>query len=244
MTPGDDRGRGRPVSIPEEFFERVLPRVRDVAELKVLLSVYRHSADDSANAPFVAEDAIYGDASLLEGLRLQGSTLPPFEDVRRGIDLALAHEALVRFWAGDDEGGESWLVPASPENRLRLAAVQRGERAAPAREPGTRRPVRIELERPNVFRLYEQNIGLVTPIIADQLIEAIEIYPEQWLEEAITESVSYNRRSWRYVQRILERWVTEGRGDETDQRHSPGARPLDPEKYRRGKYASLFKRRD
>jgi DnaD/phage-associated family protein len=102
---------------------------------------------------------------------------------------------------------------------------------------------RLEIERPNVFRLFEQNVGLVTPLIADQLIEALELYPEAWIAEAIDEAVGYNRRNWRYIQRILERWATEGRGDETDQRGSAAATSLKPDKYLRGKYAPLFRRR-
>jgi DnaD/phage-associated family protein len=69
----------------------------------------------------------------------------------------------------------------------------------------------IRPERPNVFRLYEQNIGLLTPLIAEQLIAALEAYPQSWIEEAIAEAVAYNRRSWRYVQRILDQWATNGR---------------------------------
>jgi DnaD/phage-associated family protein len=67
------------------------------------------------------------------------------------------------------------------------------------------------VERPNLFRLYEQNIGPLTPLLADRMIHAMEEYPTDWIEEAIEESVAYNRRSWRYIQRILEQWMTQGR---------------------------------
>ena len=61
---------------------------------------------------------------------------------------------------------------------------------------------------PTVFRLYEQNMGPLTPLIADRLIKALETYPTEWIEEALGEAVAYNRRSWRYVARILENWVS------------------------------------
>ena len=47
----------------------------------------------------------------------------------------------------------------------------------------------------DLFRLYEQNIGLLTPIIAEQLVRALERYPREWIEDAIGESVAYNRRN-------------------------------------------------
>ena len=69
-------------------------------------------------------------------------------------------------------------------------------------------------ERTSVFRLYEENVGLVTPLIAEQLAEAERQYPGEWIEDAFRLAVAYNRRSWRYVERILQRWATEGKDDE------------------------------
>jgi DnaD/phage-associated family protein len=63
-----------------------------------------------------------------------------------------------------------------------------------------------------IFVLYEQNIGLLTPMIADELRDAEKTYPAEWIEDAMQEAVHLNKRSWRYVRRILERWRVEGRG--------------------------------
>jgi DnaD/phage-associated family protein len=74
----------------------------------------------------------------------------------------------------------------------------------------------MTIHRPNAFRLYEQNIGPLTPLIADQISRAIEEYPDDWIEDALSEAVAYNRRSWRYVTRILENWQAAGRKDQED----------------------------
>ena len=110
----------------------------------------------------------------------------------------------------------------------------------PATWQGATAP-RIDPERPTVFRLYEQNIGLLTPLIAEHLVDALETYPPDWIEDAIAEAVSYNRRSWRYVQRILENWAVTGRGDgreamthEAHRRRDQNA--LDPDQYKHGRY--------
>jgi DnaD/phage-associated family protein len=73
---------------------------------------------------------------------------------------------------------------------------------------------RIAADPPNAFRLYEQNIGPLTPLIADQITQAIRDYPADWIEDAIGEAVAYNRRSWRYIVRILENWKATGRREE------------------------------
>jgi DnaD/phage-associated family protein len=71
----------------------------------------------------------------------------------------------------------------------------------------------VPTERPNIFILYEQNIGLLQPIIAEELEEAERTYPQEWIEEAFRIAVERNVRNWKYVRRILERWATEGKDE-------------------------------
>ena len=75
-------------------------------------------------------------------------------------------------------------------------------------------------DRPNIFVLYEQNIGSLTPLLTEELKEAESVYPWPWIEEAFRIAVSLNHRSWRYIARILERWATEGKDDGEPRRHS------------------------
>jgi DnaD/phage-associated family protein len=77
-------------------------------------------------------------------------------------------------------------------------------------------------ERHNVFQLYEENIGPITPLIADELRDAEKMYPHEWIEEALKEAAVLNKRSWRYASRILERWAMEGRQGEKAGRDPAG----------------------
>ncbi|HRO90206.1 MAG TPA: DnaD domain protein, partial [Promineifilum sp.] len=86
--------------------------------------------------------------------------------------------------------------------------------------PDDEQPITLMVERPNIFVLYEQNIGALTPLIADELREAERTYPPQWIEEAIKLAVTNNARRWRYIMAILERWRQEGRQDALGQRDS------------------------
>ena len=74
--------------------------------------------------------------------------------------------------------------------------------------------------RPNIFQLYEDNIGLLSPILADELRDAETTYPADWIEDAFRVAVAQNVRKWRYIQAILERWATEGKGDGTRKQDS------------------------
>jgi len=66
----------------------------------------------------------------------------------------------------------------------------------------------------NLFSIYEQNIGALTPMISDKITDAEEDYPASWIEEAIGIAVSANVRKWSYINGILKRWKVEGKGSE------------------------------
>ncbi len=135
------------------------------------------------------------------------------------------HTAHSRKVVQELEGGQ--LIPASffksilpeeeeeEEEEERLEAVQQasiGRRGYIAsRGPDKYHDIKVQIERPNIFVLYEQNIGLLSPLLADQLIEAEKQYPHEWIEDAFREAVQRNKRNWSYIRAILRRWETEGR---------------------------------
>ncbi len=58
---------------------------------------------------------------------------------------------------------------------------------------------------------YENEIGLLTPTIADQLADLTTTYPARWIVDAITEAARANVRKLNYTIAILRRWHTEGK---------------------------------
>ena len=57
---------------------------------------------------------------------------------------------------------------------------------------------------------YEANIGMITPMISQRLQDISDNYPEGWFGKAVEEGLANNKRNLKYVERILERWKTEG----------------------------------
>lgn len=70
----------------------------------------------------------------------------------------------------------------------------------------------VQETKPNLFKLYESNIGPLTPLIADMLKDAENLYPMQYVEAAMKEAVANNKRNWKYVEAIVKRYMTEGIG--------------------------------
>ncbi len=93
---------------------------------------------------------------------------------------------------------------------------------------------RVRSSRPDIYTLYEQNIGPLTPILGERLREAERLYPPAWVEEAFAEAVNYNRRSWAYIARILENWAANGR-DRQSERARPKSAQNNPSTYRAGR---------
>ena len=72
-------------------------------------------------------------------------------------------------------------------------------------------PLPANEERPNIFALYENAFGPLTPMMAETLKAAAEEWPADWVAGAFQEAVDHNGRSWAYVRTILETCQAEGR---------------------------------
>lgn len=64
-----------------------------------------------------------------------------------------------------------------------------------------------------IFRMYEAEIGLLTPLISDALKTWSDEVPHQWLIDAMRRAVVSNKRSWAYVEAILRAWKAKGAQD-------------------------------
>jgi len=140
--------------------------------------------------------------------------------VERGSLLRSEYEASVLYFLN------------SPRGRAAAEAFAKGEWRESARI------MSAPLERPNIFRLYEENIGPLTPLIADMLKEAEGLYKEEWFEEAFTIAVRNNKRNWRYVEAILKRWKEEGKNGKKDQQNSDKG----SERYTNSQFSEFLKR--
>ena len=61
-----------------------------------------------------------------------------------------------------------------------------------------------------VFRAYEQEIGMITSFVREEVLDAIEQYPKEWIIEAIKEAARNNARKWSYAEAILKSWQVNG----------------------------------
>lgn len=202
---------GATVAIPASFLTETVAHITSMAELQVSLAMFRLAAAADGEETPVAERSILRDETLRRTLRRDGIAADPDDRIFQGLELAVGRGTLLRFRATSGRKESYWYYLNTPVNRSTISAMERGALPAPAIIwEGKTAPV-ISVDPANAFQLYEQNIGPLTPMIADQISLAVEEYPGDWIEDAIAEAVNYNRRSWRYVLRILENWQATGR---------------------------------
>ena len=220
------------VGLPPELFSDVLPQITLPSELKVTLHVfYRMSRQRGATPRRVSWDELAADKTLRRGLRAISKLRATDELLAEGLEAAVRRTTLLHVVLPDDGRAVNWYVVNTATNRM---WAERVGLANAALAPNGALPE----DRPALITLYEQNIGLVTPMILDELREAEDRYPMHWIEDAIREAVRANARSWRYISKVLERWAAHGRQDAPGR----GERPIDVEKYTSGSYGDLFRR--
>ncbi len=192
--------------LPDAIFTHLLPLVDDLAELKVTLHVYWLLAHKLRDQQYVGQSELAMDATLMQGLHLPG--MQPAEALQQGLERAVARGSLLQV---SMQGEQTYYFPNSQRGRRAVHELEAGERVI----SGMSARAQITAPRPTIYLLYEQNIGPVPPLLADELADAEHTYPPTWIEDAFREAVHLNKRSWRYVYRILERWATEGKDDGT-----------------------------
>ena len=192
--------------IPNLFFSELLPQIEDLVELKVTLHAFCVLYQKRGYPRFVTFAELRGDAALISGIKGEQA---PDDLLRHGLKRAVSRGSLLHLALERDGKVEDLYFMNTEGDRRAVAKIESGEiklGGLPRKEQA------LAQEQPNIFVLYEQNIGLLTPIIAEELKEAESTYPASWIEDAFREAVGRNKRSWRYIARILERWASQGRG--------------------------------
>jgi len=206
--------------IPDSFFRHLLSEVDDLDELKVTLYALWRVGNMEGRVHFLrGQDfvaCIPDPGPALEKAVKRGSllrALPPASDQPpHNKDAAL-------------------YFLNSPRGRAAAASFSQGQWQPDAMGSTPPPP-----ERPNIFKLYEENIGPLTPLIADAIQDAEKTYPTEWVAEALGVAVKNNKRNWKYVEAILRRWKEEGHAKKQDRRDAQE----DGRRYAEGEYADFI----
>jgi DnaD/phage-associated family protein len=221
--------------VPNAFFSTLLPQISDIAELKTTLHIFRALYYKRGYLRFTTLRELLGDKSLMSSLK--GEAKPLDEVLRHGLEMATKRGTILHLTLDRDGTPEDIYFLNTESDKQTMAKIQNGELKLSGLK--AKEPAHVDIEElPDIFTLYEQNIGMLTPMIAEELRDALKVYPETWIRDAIKEAVNQNKRKWSYISAILERWTAEGRGDGT---YRGDSKKTDPDKYIKQKYGHIVR---
>lgn len=226
---GFPEGKSRLTAIPEAFFTDLLPSVDSLDELKLTLFAMWYLNQQDSDAQYLTDEIFQENGHMIS---TESSTELP--DIAETIHRAVNRGILIKRLVVDHETGTQqpiYLINTSNGRRLAKLADEGKWK------PGLTRQAQVldKHDRPNIYSLYEQNIGPLTPMISELIKDTASSYPEDWIVDAITIAIKKNVRNWRYVEAILASWRENGRY-ETNKR-------TDEEDYRRfikGEYHDII----
>jgi DNA replication protein len=224
------------IQVPDLLISEALPQIEDVNELKVILYLFRAACKHGTCQRLITFREMLDDQllakCLIAGERNEGQVLSS------ALDLAVKHGVIVRAILEKKGTIDNAYLLSSEYEQVLTSRLKLNPVVVDSKSRYDAESENIKLAQ--VFRLYEQNIGILTPIIADELREAAKVYAIEWMESAFKEAVNLNKRNWKYILRILERWAVEGKdngefGRDIKKEDGTG-------KYVKGKYGHMVER--
>ncbi len=226
---GFPSGKTRLVPIPVSFFTEIIPLVDDLNTLKVMLHIFRALDHQDGSVRYVLVKNLLQDETLLNGISTPDGNRE--EAIKQAV-IKTIQSGFSLTPGGNETTEPEILFLNSPRGRDALKAYVTGK-WAPAESDAADVP--LPPVWPGIFTLYEDNIGPITPLMADILQEAEKLYPQNIIQHAFEEAVKQNARNWKYVDAILRKWQEKG---------ANGQNSRDPEKDRRkyieGEYAEFI----
>lgn len=201
---GFPAGEARWFKLPEAFVSELVPLIDDLAEFKVVLFCMWALMQREGRYRYLRHEHFVNDSNLMRGLRATDPTQPVTAVLERALKLAVQQKILLTAEAR----GETLYFMNTERGREAVESVRAGRFAHLIDDE-----FEILPPRPNIYHLYESEIGALTPMTADFLRDAEREYTVDWVADAIRVAVENEARSWRYVSTVLERWKKQGRSD-------------------------------
>ena len=213
------------VKVPETVFNRLLEQIASLSEMQcVLRMIYLSKENKGINrhkrpAHSVTLEELLTDKLLVKIFSSKG--IDPSAEIEKSAKLIVQHGifTLGKSMPSQDslpEFAHSCQPDMKHETLFILNIKTFTDKQQDIVHHKHTNPQKLHmdsLDKPNIYGLYEDNIGMLNPIIAELLKDAEQTYPQTWIEEAFTEAIARNKRNWKYIAAILKNWEREGKNN-------------------------------
>ena len=223
--------------MPNIFFSEVLPLMEDAVEVKVVMQIFYLLSRRKGYPRFVRFSELIHDPVIIKGFGENSGNMEIM--LKKALATAVQAGILMHIPVDVQQLSDDVYFINNQAERETILKILEGSLKIPQVEiRKVEEPAQVQPS--DIYNLYEQNIGMLTPILAEELQEAEHRYPAEWIQEAFREAVRSNVRSWKYIHSILKRWEREGKKDGKPVGDTRQER--DPDKYIRGKYGHMVRR--
>ncbi|MCU0480612.1 MAG: DnaD domain protein [Anaerolineae bacterium] len=208
---GFPKGEYGKLDIPPMFFGEWLPQIDDLSELKIMLFCL-WALPQKEKPPYLTYEEFLGHTPFMAGLHVIAPHLSPEALLDSALQKSLARGTLLEVRLEIDNQPRRFYFLNTDSGREVVRRIAQGE----WRPSG--QYIEILPEKPNIYKLYLENVGALTPMITDELKDAERDFSADWVAEAIEIAVRSNKRNIKYIRAILERWRREGKYDGKEKR--------------------------
>ena len=203
----------RLVRIPESMFTQVLATCHDEAIISLAFYAFWLLELQERDPKFLTRQDFLAQECIRQSFQSKASDNPQ-KAIFTALEKTVQAGILLQVNLADTKEENAVYFINTPKGRAAAAALANGDWQIAYKH---QQPVRAEQKKPNIFKLYEDHIGAITPIMAEFLMEAETTYPMDWITEAFELAIAKNARNWRYIEAILKRWQENGKDGTTQQ---------------------------
>jgi|TARA_B110000263_G_scaffold114749_1_gene99987 DnaD/phage-associated family protein len=194
----------RAIPVPSPVFNIILESITDMSELKLMLRIIWLLQAYNRKPQFITESEMISDKLIS---KITGESNKPKEMLKNLESYKIISTSITK----NENHRIIFLNSETIKERIRNSNI--------ISEDIHLDPWEANADIPNIYSIYEQNIGMITPHIAELIKESENLYPMKWIEDAIKQASIQNKRNWAYVSSILNRWKTEGKDNGKHSRH-------------------------
>lgn len=188
------------IIIPHDYFVNYLPLVDDLDELKLNLIILWISSQSEKLLLLFSLENLTADPNIFNIFNRDQSR------IQNALEKSVKRESLLIIF--EEKTNKTLYFLNTPFNKIIFEEIK-AEKISLADFSSNEL---VSMNHPsNIFRLYEENIGILTPMITEILKEDESEFPAHWIREAIQIAVQHNARNWKYVHAILVSWKNEGK---------------------------------
>lgn len=222
--------KSQSIALSAQYLRLFLAEIDDFSELKLTIFCFWALQQKEGNYRYLRYAEILDADDMLQGLRLIARKSDASELLNGAIDRAIGRGTLLEARIELDGKTQRLFVMNDEPGQMIHRQILAGEWI-----PSGDDEIEILPVRPTLFGLYEENIGVLTPMIVDSIKDAESSYPYEWINDAIKYAVERNARNWTYIRKVLESWQREGRS-----REKPGQHLERHKRYTTGKWKDFI----